>query len=444
MIIAVLSAEQTLAARLTADSVRELLPDAELVPVRTEQLPEFHAFLQGNTDPFCLTLRAGTQLLPDFPTYIEKALLSSQTANIGAWRMTKEAGPVRAVGVEYDNEPEEGGYLWRTGLLAKSGFAGRDRLPFPQYMEIELWNRLAAANGAAGLDVKVRAGAGWKVHSPRTPKGQSNEEERRLIRPMLMHQEVVPLEQLPLFSIVMVVHNESPYVPWAIRSVINQSFADWELLIVDDGSEDGTVEAIQTYLEEEYPLSLEPVNRRVQIIRNRINYGKSAGLNQALQASRGRWVVELDGDDWLAPDALAYLQQAAGSADSEQVLWYGDYVEWQELTGGRLMYVGERQFGPPHTASRITAAGHPIAPRCYRADVLRKLGGWAQNDPYNGRLYEDMHQLLRLSPEGPFGHIPLPLYHRRIRSGSITKRYSSEYRKWRAWAAAAYGETELL
>ncbi|ANS76558.1 hypothetical protein AWM70_19890 [Paenibacillus yonginensis] len=446
MIIAVLSAEQTIAARLTVDSVKELFPDAELVSLRTEELPEFRTFLQGSGDSFCLTLRAGVRLLPDFKSYLEQAVSSPQAACLDLWRMIRDREEAGEAGTEPDegNEFDEGPYLWRTEMLAQTGFAGRDRLPFAAYIELELWNRLIAARRFSAQQVKVPVNSGWQDDRPKPPRWQNSHEERGFLIPMLKHQEVVPLDRPPLFSVFMILHNEAANVPWAIRSVINQSFRDWELLIVDDGSGDGTIEAIHTYLEEEYLVPLEPDNRRILILRNETNRGKSAGLNQALQAARGRWVVELDGDDWLGPDALMDLQQAADNSASERVLWYGDYVEWQEVSGGRLFYVGERRFEPPYTASRITAEGYPAAPRCYRTDVLHKLGGWAQSDPYGGRLYEDMHQLLRLSPEGPFGHIPRLLYHRRIRKGSITKRHSAEYRKWRAWAAAVYGETGPL
>jgi hypothetical protein len=78
---------------------------------------------------------------------------------------------------------------------------------------------------------------------------------------------------------------------------------------------------------------------------------------------------------------------------------------------------------------------HPyaIAPRAYSTAALREIGGWWTHDPYEGRLYEDLQMMIRLVPNRSVVRIPAPLYHRRVRQGSVTQRSKACYQAWRAW-----------
>src|SRR5688572_7229385 len=100
----------------------------------------------------------------------------------------------------------------------------------------------------------------------------------------------------PCFSILMPVFNGGCYLPRAIDSVLAQSFGDWELLIVDDGSTDGAVE------------NLRLSDSRIHIHRQ-ANTGASACSNRALSMARGKFVTILDQDDlWLPAKLERHLQ----------------------------------------------------------------------------------------------------------------------------------------
>ena len=106
----------------------------------------------------------------------------------------------------------------------------------------------------------------------------------------------------PRVSVIMPVRNCRPFVMDAVNSILNQHFADFEFLIVDDGSTDGTYELLFD----------EVADARVHIFRGQENLGLPARLNQLIEMSRGEFIARMDGDDISYPDRLerqlAYLQ----------------------------------------------------------------------------------------------------------------------------------------
>jgi glycosyltransferase involved in cell wall biosynthesis len=111
-----------------------------------------------------------------------------------------------------------------------------------------------------------------------------------------------PIESQPgLVSVVMPVRNAERWVCEAIDSLLAQSYKHWELLVVDDGSTDGTFALLKAY-----------TDPRVRCFRQ-VHAGVSSARNWALDAARGEFVTLLDGDDWLPPDSLSqrvqYLRQ---------------------------------------------------------------------------------------------------------------------------------------
>ncbi|TFH38589.1 MAG: glycosyltransferase family 2 protein, partial [Chrysiogenales bacterium] len=96
---------------------------------------------------------------------------------------------------------------------------------------------------------------------------------------------------MPLFSVIIPVYNRHEMARWAIDSVLAQTFRDYELFVVDDGSTDGTVR-----LEEEY-------RGRVTWLR-RARGGVSAARNDGIRVSTAPWITFLDSDDRWLPGKL--------------------------------------------------------------------------------------------------------------------------------------------
>lgn len=108
----------------------------------------------------------------------------------------------------------------------------------------------------------------------------------------------------PLVSVIMPVHNAAAYLAQAIDSVLAQTFGDFELLVLNDGSTDNSNEVIQRYSD-----------KRLRVIQNEKNIGLTATLNKAVRLCRGEYIARMDADDICMPQRFEkqvnYLEQHA-------------------------------------------------------------------------------------------------------------------------------------
>ena len=112
---------------------------------------------------------------------------------------------------------------------------------------------------------------------------------------------------MPKLSVIVPVYNAEGYLDRAVDSVLAQTFADWELLLVDDGSTDGSAALCDRRA---------AGDGRIRAIHQQ-NAGPSAARNAGLDAARGDYAAFLDADDWLDPEMYArmFTAMAAGGAD---------------------------------------------------------------------------------------------------------------------------------
>jgi len=98
----------------------------------------------------------------------------------------------------------------------------------------------------------------------------------------------------PLISVVMPVYNAMDYLKKSIDSVLKQSYADFELILIDDGSTDGSAKICDEYSLKDF---------RVKAYHQQ-NQGSSAARNKGFDLSKGKWIIHVDADDWLEEDML--------------------------------------------------------------------------------------------------------------------------------------------
>jgi glycosyltransferase involved in cell wall biosynthesis len=96
------------------------------------------------------------------------------------------------------------------------------------------------------------------------------------------------MNSLPRVSVLMAAHNEESSVQRAVMSILGQSMQDFEMVIIDDGSSDGTHDIL---------LRLAAIDDRIRIFRNSTNIGLAASLNRGLREVRAPWVARMDADD---------------------------------------------------------------------------------------------------------------------------------------------------
>jgi glycosyltransferase involved in cell wall biosynthesis len=111
-----------------------------------------------------------------------------------------------------------------------------------------------------------------------------------------------PSEKNPTISIITPTYNRAAYIGRAIESVFAQSYSDWELLIIDDGSTDTTESIVRSFIEKDSARHSLP---RIFYFKNEKNLGIAETRNAGLVRARGTYIAMLDSDDvWLDPEKL--------------------------------------------------------------------------------------------------------------------------------------------
>lgn len=98
-----------------------------------------------------------------------------------------------------------------------------------------------------------------------------------------------------MVSIVMPAYNAQDYIQEAIQSVLQQTYTEWELLVIDDASSDRTAEIVNQLVRKD---------RRVHYIKNKANIGAAESRNRGVELAKGQWIAFLDSDDCWHPDKL--------------------------------------------------------------------------------------------------------------------------------------------
>ncbi|MDE6341941.1 MAG: glycosyltransferase, partial [Muribaculaceae bacterium] len=136
-----------------------------------------------------------------------------------------------------------------------------------------------------------------------------------------------------MVSILVPVYNVENYIEKCARSLFGQTYRDVEYIFVDDASPDRSIEVLSRVMKD-----YDGIESRVRIIRHDANRGLAAARNTAVDAAEGEYIVHVDSDDWLAPDFVEVLMQAAGKEDADLVVSgfmevrANSSVEWKNET----------------------------------------------------------------------------------------------------------------
>jgi glycosyltransferase involved in cell wall biosynthesis len=210
-----------------------------------------------------------------------------------------------------------------------------------------------------------------------------------------------------LVSIVIVAHDDWPYVELAIESALNQSYPHTEVLVVDNDSSDGTPQEVPERYGDRVAFRRQP---------NRFDGG---GRNTGFEMASGEFVQFLDADDFLAPDKIA-RQVAAFQADPDADIVYGDFrvfglpgVEYEE---------GDTQTFDDFLLELLSPEGNGAGllshSALFRRRALERVGRWDEAIPTSDQDY-----WLRAAAAGcKFRHCPGSLAFYRRRPGQMSSR----------------------
>lgn len=211
----------------------------------------------------------------------------------------------------------------------------------------------------------------------------------------------------PTISVLMPAFNAEKYIRTAVESILNQTFSDFEFLIIDDGSVDSTWEIIKVYAQKD---------SRIKLLRNQSNLGICETLNRGLRFAKGKYLARMDADDWSFPERLE-LQIAFMEANPKVVICGGNIKVCDE----NLKLLNKREY--PQRDNQIRASifrlnpfAHPTV--MFRTEAVKKAGG------YNPKLadVEDYDLYFRLGKFGQFANLSQTLLKLRTHPSSISSR----------------------
>jgi glycosyltransferase involved in cell wall biosynthesis len=211
---------------------------------------------------------------------------------------------------------------------------------------------------------------------------------------------------MPALSVLMAVYNSEAYLVQAVESILNQTWQDFELIIIDDGSTDSSLDILQTYAKQD---------QRLRLI-SRENRGIPYTRNQLLAQASAELIAIMDSDDVALPDRLtrqvAYMQQ------HPEIVCLGSAYELIDAKG-RLI----TQLPVPLDDAAIQAqilAGHAaIFQPCamMRRSAVQQVGGY--DDTMTQA--EDLDLWLKLGEVGKLGNLPDVLVQYRLHANSVSE-----------------------
>lgn len=191
---------------------------------------------------------------------------------------------------------------------------------------------------------------------------------------------------MPQVSVLMPAYNQARFVVQAIKSLRDQSFSDWELVVVDDGSTDGTAEVVQAIRDLRIQYLYQP------------NQGCPSALNNAFSHSRGAQILILASDDWLLPNSLKVLDKAMQQNPEVDVVYSDGYVADGE---GNLLEplsnYRQAPFGDTLDSWVVASPVVGVHSAMIRRGPLERLHG-----PFDEQMlgYEDWDLFIRLKALG--------------------------------------------
>jgi len=210
---------------------------------------------------------------------------------------------------------------------------------------------------------------------------------------------------MPTVSVIILAWNSGDFLKTAVASILNQTLSDLELLIVDNGSADGSVERA---------LRARP-DLRIRVLRQETNLGVAAGHNLGIAAARSPWVAIMDADDWSHPMRLELQLKAMAADPSLGVVGTG--ARWMEHDG-RIAEAYPMFYEAGEIVAYVPYGMPVLHPTLlYRREIVQQI-------PYRQgiELCSDYDVVARISEAHRIGVVSLPLFHYRRHPGSSTLR----------------------
>lgn len=231
------------------------------------------------------------------------------------------------------------------------------------------------------------------------------------------------VSRAPTVSVVMAVYNERPYLEKAVQSVLDQTFDDFEFIIVNDGSTDGSTEVLDRF---------EQRDDRIHLVHQE-NRGLIASLNKGIGRAKGKYIARMDGDDISHPER--FERQVSFLEENPEIGILGTQADKIDAEGNvRKEWTRSNPTDPDVVSWQLlfhTCFYHPTV--MARRSVLEDLGGYAEWATH----VEDYELFTRALLKTRLTNLPDTLLKFRRHKGSVTVQRREEQIRRSAEAAAA-------
>ena len=218
----------------------------------------------------------------------------------------------------------------------------------------------------------------------------------------------------PKISIIMSVYNEERHLRASIESILNQTFTDFEFIIVNDGSTDASLEIIKSY-----------ADARIQIINNEENIGLTKSLNKAIKKARGEYIARQDADDISLPDRFEAQLKYLAKHPKTALLGTSIYVINEK---GKMM---KRRIALPSPGKALFKGNRFFhGSLIIKKDIIDELGPYNEQFKYS----QDYELVLRISRIYDTRNLTTPLYKLRFHDKSITSAKRKEQKLYGIFA----------
>lgn len=208
---------------------------------------------------------------------------------------------------------------------------------------------------------------------------------------------------MPRVSVIIPVYNRAIFVGAAIESILAQTFADFELIVIDDGSTDATPDMVRSF-----------ADPRIRLVGHECNLGIPAARNSGLAAARGRYVATLDSDDVAHPKRLE-RQVAFLDAHPDHAL-VGSWTADMDENGRPLGKIRRKPTRPADVRAKLLFGGSVTNSTIMgRTEILRRYG---YREEF--RVRQDYDLFARLSERYPIANLPEALVWVRRHPGQET------------------------
>ena len=223
---------------------------------------------------------------------------------------------------------------------------------------------------------------------------------------------------MSMVSIIVPIYNIEGYIRECIDSILAQTYSDFELILVDDGSPDNCGRICDEYAEKDV---------RIKVI-HKENGGLTSARNAGLSVAKGDWIMHVDGDDWIEPDMIESLIEAAKATEADLV--FGDYMKYGPYSGNHKLPTwsnDKKDSMSRYIAYMMTTIWGSIAKRSLYTEHCLK-------SPDGVSYCEDFHLIVRLCHFAKkIVNVHRPFYHYRYRPTSIMSNMSRKTEADEQW-----------